>query len=72
MAAVIERSLLIGMLKTRFDIFDTVKLRLNDGKIVAGEIIDMDDDSVAIEAADGIVHHVHVSNIKDYIADERK
>lgn len=72
MAAVIERSLLIGILQTRFDIFDSVNLKIKDGEIVTGQIVDMDDGSVAVEDANGKTHHIHVSNIEDYIADERR
>lgn len=67
MAAVIERSLLIGILQTRFDIFDSVNLKIKNGEIVTGQIVDMDDSSVAIETVDGKIQHVHVSNIEDYI-----
>ena len=41
MAATIEKSLYIGILKTRFDVYDNVKLRLKSGEIVEGEIIEL-------------------------------
>ena len=38
MGASIEKSLYIGFIKTRFDLFDDVKLRLKTGEVVEGEI----------------------------------
>lgn len=46
MGASIEKSLYIGELKTRFDLFDDVKLKLKTGEIVEGTIEGFEDCSV--------------------------
>lgn len=38
MGASIEKSLCVGILKTRFDLFDDVKLRLKTGETAEGTI----------------------------------
>ncbi len=38
MSASIEKSLYAGVTKTRFDLFDDVKLRLKTGEVVEGTI----------------------------------
>ena len=67
MGATVEMSLYIGLLKTRFDLFDDVKLVLKDGTIIEGEIAELDMNSVTIEESSGTYKKVYVDDIKDYI-----
>lgn len=54
MGASIEKSLCVGILGTRFDLFDDVKLRLKTGEIVWGTIIGFEGCSaVQLEKEDG-------------------
>lgn len=69
MSASIERSLYIGLLKTRFDLFDNVKLKLKNNKIVEGEIIDLDENVVTLENKRGNCYHVFVDDIENYISE---
>lgn len=69
MGATIERSLYIGILKTRFDIFDDVKLKLKNGQVIEGEIIDLDENTVVLEDTGRNDHQIFVDDIEDYIAD---
>lgn len=69
MGATIERSLYIGILKTRFDIFDDVKLKLKNGQVIEGEIIDLDKNTVTLEDTVGNTRQIFVDDIEDYIAD---
>lgn len=39
MSASIEKSLYVGILKTRFDLNDSVRLRLKTGEVVEGTIV---------------------------------
>ncbi len=68
MSATIERSLYIGILKTKFDLFDDVKLKLNNGKIISGQIVDIDENTVTLENVDGNHLDVFVDDIEDYIS----
>lgn len=67
MGATIERSLYIGILKTRFDIFDDIKLRLKNGQIIEGEIIDLDENTVTIQIVGATCCPIYVDDIEDYI-----
>lgn len=67
MAATIEKSLYIGILKTRFDVYDNVKLRLKSGEIVEGEIIELGDTVVCLELKNGKCSTIFVDDIKDYV-----
>lgn len=67
MSATIERSLYIGITKTRFDIYDDVKLKLTLGDTVQGTIIDMDDESIVLDTKQGRVT-ILCNEIEDYIA----
>lgn len=67
MAASIEKSLCIGILKTRFDLFDDVKLRLKTGEVVAGTIEGFEGCSaVQMKTEDGW-KEINVDDIDDYI-----
>jgi len=55
----------IGILKTRFDLFDDVKLILKNKSLVSGEITEMDDDYIILETDDGPAR-IWVSDIEDY------
>ncbi len=68
MSATIERSLYIGILKTKFDLFDDVKLKLNNGKIISGQIVDIDENTVTLENVDGNHFDIFVEDIEDYIS----
>jgi hypothetical protein len=65
MSATIEKSLYIGFLKTRFDMFDRVTLILEDGKEVSGEIVDLEDGFVSLQTDDMVVD-IRVGRIVDY------
>lgn len=69
MTACIERSLYIGILKTRFDLFDRVKLKLKNERILEGEIIDLDENTVTLEGIGGTVYQVFVDDIEGYVTD---
>ena len=67
MRATIERSLYIGILRTRFDIYDDVRLKLVDGEIIEGTIVDFEEESfVWIDNQDGS-KRIHVDEIEDYV-----
>lgn len=67
MAASIEKSLCIGITKTRFDLFDDVKLKLSTGSVIEGCIVTIEDWGVIIETADGETKGVFVNDIIDYM-----
>lgn len=67
MSATIERSLYIGILKTRFDLFDDVKLKLKNGQVLEGEIIDLDENTVTLEGIGGTCYPIFVDDIDDYV-----
>ncbi len=69
MGATIERSLYIGILKTRFGLFDDVKLKLNNGTIIRGQIVNIGENTVTIEDADYNIFDVFVDDIEDYVSD---
>lgn len=68
MGASIEKSLYIGITKTRFDLFDNVKLCLKTGEVVEGEIGGFEGCSIVhLETKDGW-REIHVGDIEDYIS----
>jgi len=67
MRASIERSLYIGICKTRFDIFDNVKLKLNNGTGIEGIIEDLTSNTVTL-SHDDVVDIIYVNQIEDYIS----
>lgn len=67
MSASIEKSLYIGMLKTRFDLFDDVKLKLKNGEIVAGEISGFEECSNVCLLTESGWRSINVDDIEGYI-----
>lgn len=65
MSATIERSLYIGILKSRFDIFDQINLILRNGDNVKGIITEIEDNYVVIEAEEAS-KTIYVRDIEDY------
>lgn len=67
MGACLEISLCIGILKTRFDDFDEIKLKLKNGSIVEGVIQPMESlDYFYLETENGI-QKIRPEEIEDYI-----
>ncbi len=66
MSATIEKSLCIGITKTRFDLFDYVKLQMVSGKVIEGKIIDFGNNIVQISTSEGI-RDIRVNDIEAYI-----
>lgn len=66
MAASIEKSICFGITKTRFDLFDDIKLKLSTGSVLEGCIVDIEDWGVVIETATGELKSVHINDIDDY------
>lgn len=65
--ASIEKSLYIGIMKTRFDLFDFVKLRLKKGIMVEGTIEGfMGSSEVLLETETGL-REISVNDIEDYV-----
>lgn len=67
MSASIEKSLYIGILKTRFDLFDDVKLRLKTGEIVEGTIEGFEGCSIVQLETEMGWREIHVDDIVDYV-----
>lgn len=67
MGASIEKSLYIGFLKTRFDLFDNVRLRLKTGEVVEGTIEGFEECSVVQLETEKGWREIHVNDIEDYI-----
>lgn len=68
MSASIEKSLYIGILKTRFDLWDEVKLKLKSGEVVQGTIEGFEGNRIVqIDTADGF-KEIKVDDIEDYIS----
>lgn len=65
MSATIEKSLYIGILKSRFDIFDQINLLLRNGDNVKGIITEIEDNYVVIEAEEAS-KTIYVRDIEDY------
>lgn len=68
MGASIESSLYIGITKTRFDLFDCVRLKLKTGEIVEGTIEGFEDCLVVQLETEGGWKEIHVDDIEDYIS----
>lgn len=67
LGATIEKSLYIGILKTRFDAYDDVKLKLKDGTEVYGTITEfIEERSVTLDTKEGY-KDINVDDIEDYI-----
>lgn len=67
MSASIEKSLYIGILKTRFDLFDDVKLRLKTGEVIEGTIEGFAGCSIVqLETEEGW-REINIADIDDYI-----
>ena len=67
MSASIEKSLYIGILKTRFDLWDEVKLKLKSGEVVQGTIEGFEGNKIVqIDTGDGW-REIHVDDIEGYI-----
>lgn len=67
MSAIMELSLCIGTTKTRFDLFDDVKLKLSNGTEISGCIIKMEEWGIVIEQSNGEEIVINVRDIEDYI-----
>lgn len=67
MGASIEKSLCIGITKTRFDLFDDVKLRLKTGDVVEGTIGGFKGCSIVQLETDDGMREIHVGDIEDYL-----
>lgn len=67
MGANIEKSLYIGILKTRFDLFDDVKLKLKTGEIVEGTIEGFESCSVVQMETENGWREIHVDDIEGYV-----
>lgn len=68
MAASIEKSLYIGILKTRFDLFDDVKLKLKTGEVIEGTIEGFSECSKVQMETVGGYKEIDVDDIDDYIS----
>lgn len=66
MGASIEKSLCIGITKTRFDLFDDVKLKLSTGSVIEGCIVEIEDWGVVVETAEREQKGINVNDIADY------
>lgn len=66
MSASIEKSLYIGVLKTRFDLFDDVKLRLKTGEVVEGTIEGFKGCRVVQLETENGWREIHVDDIEGY------
>jgi hypothetical protein len=64
MSATIERSLYVGILKSRYDIFDDVTITLKSGQKIKGTIRDLGEDEVYLSADSGD-YLVNVNDIED-------
>lgn len=68
MSATIEKSLCIGLTKTRFDLGDTVHIKCKRGGEFKGEIIDFDNNEfVILKDKEGKEWRVDVDSIDTYI-----
>lgn len=70
MGATIERSLYIALyrhIKDKVRFFDDIKLKLKNGQIVEGEIVDLDENTVTIQSSGGTCYPIYVDDIEGYI-----
>ena len=65
MSATLEISLYIGLLKTRYDVWDEVKITLNNGKTVEGTILPMESTRYFLVNTAKGVETVYPEDIKD-------
>lgn len=68
MSASIEKSLYIGILKTRFDLWDDIKIRLKSGEIVNGTIEGFEGNRIVQLETENGWKEIHVDDIDDYVA----
>lgn len=68
MSASIEKSLYIGILKTRFDLFDDIKIRLKSGEIVQGTIEGFEGNCIVQLETENGWKEIHVDDIDNYVA----
>lgn len=67
MSACLETSLYIGVTKTRFDLFDEVKLKLKNGKVIKGTITEFESiDRFYLETEEG-TYCINPDDIEGYI-----
>ncbi len=64
MAATIERSLYVGILKSRYDIFDDVIITLDNGQALKGTILNLSEDEVYLNTDRGD-YIINVNTIDD-------
>ena len=67
MSATIKKSLYIGFTKTRFDLFDDIRLRLKTGEVVEGTIEGFEGCSVVQLETENGWKEINVADIDDYI-----
>ena len=67
MSASIERSLYVGATKTRFDLFDDVRLRLKTGEVVEGPIEGFGDCPIVLLETENGWKEIDVRDIEDYV-----
>lgn len=67
MSASIERSLYVGATKTRFDLFDDVRLRLKTGEVVEGTIEGFVDCQIVLLETENGWKEIDVRDIEDYV-----
>lgn len=68
MSASIEKSLCIGILKTRFDLWDDIKIKLKSGEIVQGTIEGFEGNNVVQIDTGDVFREINVNDIDTYIA----
>ena len=69
MSAKLEISLYIGILQTRFDAYDEVKLKLKNGKIVKGTLLPMENIRYCHINTEKGVQTIYPEDIEDYIVE---
>lgn len=67
MSASIEKSLYVGVMKTRFDLFDDVRLRLKTGEVVEGPIEGFGDCQIVLLETENGWKEIDVRDIEDYV-----
>ncbi len=67
MSASIEKSLYVGVMKTRFDLFDDVRLRLKTGEVVEGTIEGFGDCQIVLLETENGWKEIDVRDIEDYV-----
>lgn len=69
MSAKLEISLYIGILQTRFDAYDEVKLKLKNGKTVKGTLLPMENTRYCHINTEKGVQTIYPEDIEDYIVE---